>query len=122
MIPLTITPDQLRVGITIPAAGGRVRDLLNAANPGSDVLAQNKAMTFLILGVVPVALTPWASTDRAAFVIASPRPGAAIQSSDYTTHGQPVATGEDYTSPSAGDLDSYVKAASDSPAIVVLFW
>lgn len=120
-VPVTITPDQVRVRITVPQAGGKLRDLIRAALPqGSDI--PDRVLTVLILGTVPNGVSPWTSSDRAAFCVASPRPGAAITGTDYTTHGQPVATGEDYTSPSAGDLDSYLMAASDSPAIAVLFW
>ena len=110
---VTITGANLRTRITLPAAGGRMGDLLRTALPGTDI---SRVLTVLILGQLPDG------ADRVAFTVADPRPGAAITGTDYTTHGQFVPAGQDYTSPSAGDLDSYVKAAGDSPAIAVLFW
>lgn len=100
-------------GPSIPQAGATLDAILRAALPGQDI---GRVLTVLILGTLPDG------TARAAFTVADPRPGASIQASDYTTHGQLVQVGEDYTSPSAGDLDSYVKAGVDSPAIAVLFW
>jgi len=73
-------------------------------------------LTVLILGRLP------GGADRGSFQVADPRQGAGIQASDYTVHGQYVAVGEDYTSPANGDLDSYVKAPVDTPAVAVLFW
>jgi hypothetical protein len=110
---ITITGSNLRVRVTIPQAGATLESVLRAALPGESI---DRVLTVLILGTLPDG------TDRAAFTVADPRPGAGIQASDYTTHGQAVRVGEDYTSPSAGDLDSYVKAAADTPAIAVLFW
>jgi hypothetical protein len=110
---ITITGRNLRVRVTIPSVGGKLEDIITAALPGQPV---SQVLTVLVLGRLSDG------TDRAAFTVADPRPGAAITGTDYTTHGQYVAPGEDYTSPAAGDLDSYVKAASDSPAVVVLFW
>jgi hypothetical protein len=33
-----------------------------------------------------------------------------------------VLAGEDYTSPSEGDLSSYLRAVSDTPAIAIVYW
>lgn len=115
MIPVpgvTITGSNLRVGITIPAAGQNLRKILEAANPNHSV----PIIAVMILGRLPN------STDRGAFMVADPRPGAEITETDYTVHGEPVFAGESYTSPSVGDLDSYFRAAVDTQAVAVLFW
>lgn len=110
---ISITGGNLRIGVTIPQAGARISELVRAAAPE----ATADPLTFLILGRTP------AGTDRGAFVVADPRPGASIQEADYTLHGQFVDSGEDYTSPAAGDLDSYARGmAADVPAVIVLFW
>jgi hypothetical protein len=115
---LTLTGANLRTRITIPAAGGRLIDLIRAAEPALEA----QIATVLILGRLPTS-TPGTYTDRAGFVVADPRPGSAAPvANDYALRGEPVGVGEDYTSPSVGDLDSYVKAGVDSPAIAVLFW
>ena len=115
---LTLTGANLRTRITIPAVGGRLIDLIRAAEP----LLEAQVATVLILGRLPTS-TPGQFTDRAGFTVADPRPGTTSPvANDYALRGEPVGPGEDYTSPSVGDLDSYVKAGVDSPAIVVLFW
>ncbi len=115
MIPVpgvTIANNNHRVAVTIPAAGATLREVIRLAEPNWP----HPILTVLILGRLPDG------SDRGAFTVADPRQGAGIQASDYTTHGQHVAVGEDYTSPANGDLDSYVKAATDIPAVSVLFW
>jgi hypothetical protein len=115
---LTLTGSNLRTRITIPSTGGRLIDLIKAAEPNLDA----QIATVLILGRVPQS-TPGFSVDRAGFVVADPRPGSTTPiASDYELRGEPVGAGEDYTSPSVGDLDSWFKAAIDTPAIAVLFW
>jgi hypothetical protein len=110
---VTLTTDNLRVRITIPAAGGKLIDLIMRA-----VDAPREPLAIKILGRLPDF------TERGRFIVADPRPGAAIQAADYTTHGEAVEVGEDYTNPSAGDLDSYLKATdgSDITAVAILFW
>jgi hypothetical protein len=111
---ITIAPFHLRVGITIPNAGANVRELLRAGAPGQSF---DGAMTFVLLGLVP------GGTDRGAVVLADPRPGASITGTDYTTHGQFVPAGRDYTLPSANDLASFVKSVTgDIPAVVAVLF
>jgi hypothetical protein len=115
---LTLTGANLRTRLTIPGVGGRLADLIQAAEPGLGV----QVATVLILADLPTS-TPGVSSLRAGFTVADPRPGASAPTADdYALRGQPVGAGEDYTSPSVGDLDSWFKAASDTPAIAVLFW
>jgi hypothetical protein len=114
---LTLTGSNLRTRIIIPALGGRLIDLIMAAEPALNA----QIATVLILGRLPTA-TPGQFTDRAGFTVADPRPDADVVANDYALRGEPVGPGEDYTSPAVGDLDSYFKAAVDSPAIAVLFW
>jgi hypothetical protein len=109
---ITITGSNLRTRITIPAAGGRLGNLIAEAEPTLGV----SVLTVLILGRLPSGVA------RPAFVVADPRLWQAITADDYDLRGQYVDAGEDYTSPSAGDLDSWLKAAADTPAIAVLFW
>jgi hypothetical protein len=115
---ITITGSNLRTRIIIPSGGARLGDLIRQAEP--DLAAT--VMTVLILGRLPTA-TPGAYTERGGFTVADPRPGQATPNADdYQLRGEPVAPGEDYTSPSVGDLDSFVKAGVDTNANVVLFW
>jgi len=74
--------------------------------------------------VVKIAGKVIAGTDRALLTIATARiPTAAIAAADFTTHGQPVAAGIDYTEPSDQDAkQSYIRApggAIVAQAIVV---
>lgn len=96
-----------RIAITIPANTGN----------GSTIAALLAAAGYA--GPTPIAVkivgkAPNAETDRAAFVVASPRPGAAIATADYTTHGQYVPAGELYYTESDTDVQSYVRSASAS--------
>ena len=52
--------------------------------------------------------------DRGAFVVASTRRGSAIASTDFTTHGKPIAAGESYYVPSTRGLDNYVRGTTAS--------
>jgi hypothetical protein len=115
-VPVTIAANNHRVAVTIPAAGKTLREVIRLAEPNWP----HPPLTVMILGNVPNGTEEGA--DRGPFIVADPRLGQAIQATDYTIHGQVVRRGEDYTSPANGDLDSYVKAGVDTPAIAVLFW
>lgn len=109
----TITGANLRTRITIPTTGARLSKLIQDAEPALSA----SVLTVLVLGRLPDG------TDRGAFTVADHRPGAtAPVADDYTLRSQHVGAGEDYTSPSAGDLDSWYQAAVSTPAVVVLFW
>lgn len=107
---VTQSNDIRRIGVTIPAAGAPVALLVaSVVAPGERVVA------FKILGKTA------AGADRAAITIASPRLGAAITGTDYSTHGEVSPLGTDYYEPADLDVSSYVKAASDTAATIVVF-
>lgn len=112
-LDMTLTAFNCRRRVTIPDAGARLLDLVSAAMPAGFDAA-----------VVAVRILPRLpdGSDRQAFTVADPLPGAAIQPTDYTTHGELVLPGEGWTTDSVGDLDAYVKAAGGIPAIVVIHW
>ena len=83
--------------VTIPSNAGTGATLLSliqaAGYPGPAACA---------IKVTAKALD--ATTDRAAFLVASPRtPSAAVVAADFTTHGQPVPAGVEYAEPSDTD-------------------
>lgn len=106
----TLVTTPFRCQVTIPGAGATIRSLLPRLPQDGD------PVTLVILGRLADG------TDRVAITVASPRPGAAITGTDYSTHGQHAAAGEDYTCPAVRDLDSYVRAAVDSPAVLLVLW
>lgn len=99
-----------RVAVTVPAAGGTIASLISSVVGDGEIVLAVKILGKLVNG-----------GDRVALTVASPRLGSAITSTDYTTHGQYVAAGVDYYEPADQDVQSYVKAASDSAATVVVY-
>lgn len=107
-----------RAQLTIPSnagTGAKLLTLLRAAGYlGPDTCAI-KVCAKLVDG----------TTDRPAFLVASPRlAGTAVVAGDFTSHGQPVAAGVDYDEPADTDVDSYVRSLSASTiaAQVVVVW
>lgn len=103
-----------RGAITIPGTGtpggALLRDLLALAlcpNPET-------AMSVVIAARLPDG------TDRAAFVVASPRAGASsVVGSDFTSHGEHVDVRVEYTEPSRGDINSALRSTTASPVTAI---
>lgn len=97
--------------VTIPnntGTGANLLALLRAAGyPGPDACAVKLA-----------AKLADATTARGAFVAAQPREGAAIQATDFTTHGEPIAEGVEYAEPCDRDaILTSVRAAASDPVL-----
>jgi hypothetical protein len=115
MITATLGSEIRRVQVTIPIdsdVGTTVGALLRSAGFGGAPVA------FKILPTLADG-----TTSRAAFRIASRRPGATgFAGTDYTTHGQHVAAGvECQSEPGDRDFDSAIRAAAGAafPAVIV---
>jgi hypothetical protein len=116
-----VTSNVQRYSITIPGAatGGVVRTLvMTAAALLADRLPTAMPRSFKILGDLPTGLT------RGAMIVACTRPGQAIQATDFTTHGQFVQAGDDYSEPAIDDWMSSVRMVSgvDTAAVVLVYW
>lgn len=108
--------DIRRVSVTVPgtATGAQVSVLVAAAL--TEVDASVSHLGFKIAGVMSDG------TQRAALQVASPRPGAAIAATDFTTHGQGVVAGADYYEPADLDIRSYVRAPGGAAAAIVVVY
>lgn len=107
----TRTPFPLAV--TIPAntgTGATLRSLITGNIPD----ATKEIWSVKILGLLPDG------TQRSALRMTSPRPGAAIAATDFTTHGRYYPAGVTVDEPSAFDLDSYVRSDSASTITAIL--
>ena len=104
----------IRRQITIPAAsdvGTPLRTLLSTAG----IPSIGSSIAFKILGTNPDA------SARAAFILGGPLPTIAAAGTDYSTHGQLVASGADYVNePSDRDVDSIIRAASGAAFTAVI--
>lgn len=102
----------LKVAITIPA---------NTANSGKGSLLSD------LIGNVGRATTniriaanqPAVVTNRAAFLTASPRPGAEIAATDFTTHGEYHAAGVAWEEASDAADQLYVRS-NDTNSVAAL--
>ena len=104
----------MRVAITIPdntGTGNTFRALALAAGATLPI-----ECTFSIDKNIPGV----AGTARAAFVVATPRPATAIATTDFTTHGQFIASGANYDSTQSGDIENYVRANAGSTITALL--
>lgn len=100
-----------RFKITIPSnagTGSTILDLLVAAGFTS---GNGPSITAVIIS----KKQPNSATDRAAFVIASPRGGSPITATDFTDHGECVPAGERHYLPSDKDVNSYVRSLDGNP-------
>lgn len=99
-----------RYAITIPANSGNgstIADLLVAAGYNGPATGISVSIEATAPGVAYAA--------RAAFVAASPRPGAAIAAADFTTHGEPIDAGAAYNTASDADaVGTYLRSGSAS--------
>lgn len=92
--------------ITIPASGASGESLLALLRAGgyhgpSDPLQ------------VSISGSTLALAARAGFIAANTRPGAALDATDFTTHGYPCASGAEYLVPSALDASTtYLRSAA----------
>jgi hypothetical protein len=103
------------IAVTIPAntgTGATLRSLIVAAGNVPD--PTKEIWSAKILGSLPDG------TARGALQLTSPRPGAAIAATDYTTHGRAFAAGVPVDEPSAFDLDSYVRAKDSASTITAI--
>ncbi len=111
-MPLPLSPNAPHYqAITIPAnsgAGVTLRSLLTLPAFNSGVLQVT------ILGKVSDG------TQRAAFRVTSPRPGAALAAGDWTTHARNVGAGEDFFVPGPGGLDAYIRSDSASTVTAIV--
>ncbi len=100
----------ITLGVTIPIAGVKIRDLIG--NVGRKV-------EYVLIDKNQPALT----TDRVAILFASKRPGAVgIVAGDWTAHAKFIEAGEEYTLPFDDMLDGYLKpvAAADAAALLII--
>ena len=109
--------EPLQVKITIPdntGTGASIRDLLALGG-----FAAPERCSIEISKMAPGVSD---TTERGAFVVASRRRGAAIASTDFTTHGRPVPAGEAYYAASDKSLDGYVRSttAATVDALVII--
>lgn len=106
------------VAISIPAntttTGATIESLVKTALGGGIPRA--------FLQIVIDKNQPAVSTDRAAFLVASTRPGTAIAATDFTTHGRYVEAGEELNIPAeqAHLLSVRSATASAVPALATI--
>jgi len=105
-----------KVAISIPAntdndgKGTKLSDLIGPIGRGK-------------IGIRISANQPAVTTDRAAFLTASPRQGAAIAATDFTTHGEYHEAGEEWQEPSDTADELYVRSADGNavPALAIVY-
>lgn len=114
---MTLDKTQLRrpyrVAITVQGNGTAIGDMKNIKRliKDSDPTAPLEEIRTIRI----YKYAPNSTTNRAALDLATPRVGAALVASDYTTHGQEVAAGEDYDFPAEQDLaDTYPRSTTTS--------
>jgi hypothetical protein len=112
-LEMTLSAGDCRRGVVIPSAGARLLDILEPVLPlGFD------------RQIVAVRILPFLPNggERGSFLVADPFPGAALVAEDWTDHAEFVPAGQDWATDSVGDLESYMKAGTDTPAIAVIHW
>ena len=111
----------IQIAISIPAnnanggLGATIRSLVDTAS------FRTPADTSMKISANQPGVT--ADVTRAAFTVASPLPGAAIATADFTANGQTISDGVEYYEPTQRTLDMYVRSttASAVPALVILY-
>ena len=98
-----------RQAITIPANSGNGATLRSLLTLPDRPFVQAEICALLPDG-----------SNRSAIVVASPRDGAAITATDYTTHGRHRAAGEAHVVPGPRGLDDYVRSYSGSAITAIV--
>jgi hypothetical protein len=112
-LEMTLSAGDCRRGIVIPSVGARLLDIIEPALP---LGFERQIVAVRILPFLP------SGSERGSFLVADPYPNAALVPEDWTDHAEFVAAGQDWATDSVGDLDSYLKAVTDTPAIAVIHW
>jgi hypothetical protein len=100
----------ITLGVSIPVAGIKIRDLIGEVG---------RKVQYVLIDKNQPALT----TDRVAILFTSKRPGAVgVDASDWTAHAKFIEAGEEYTLPFDDMQDGYLKpvAAAAAAAILIL--
>lgn len=113
----SIAKHQSRWAITIPGSatttGAQLLALLQTA--GYQGSSKNVKISGWLAG------TPGVGGQRPAFQAATPRAGgSAAVALDFTTHGEYIPAGQDYTPPTANDADDTYVVSCTTSTIVAL--